>query len=207
MRHHQLLSPRWKSLAEDGKVQSHSYIAIGPPRKAVDCHPRLQEVHFRPRRSAPGAGPGFHRRLHFTNSLACREISHLRLPARFVRTLPEFHRVGIIENVAISRIAIQFVTGPPGNVAQVQQQHAAMAFRDGAIRRGAAANAVDKILHVRLIHADAGADDISRIDRRPRVLPLFSHDILLVVNGAIAAIQDSHCRRFQTPSPRAPCCR
>jgi hypothetical protein len=46
--------------------------------------------------------------------------SYFRFPARLVITPPQFHRSGILQNVTIRGVAIQFTPDPPSDVAQMQ---------------------------------------------------------------------------------------
>lgn len=91
--------------------------------------------------------------------------------------------------MAVLRVATQVSSAAPGDVSEVQQGDAVVAFLDGAVQLPAAAHRIDEIGDVRRIHPRAAAADGVRGVHHFGALGLLDDFSGLVVDDVVVAIQ------------------
>src|SRR4051794_33247172 len=81
--------------------------------------------------------------------------SHLGFKAGLILALPESHRLLVIENATVRRIAAKLVFGAIGNISQMAEHGSLVAFFDLAVQLGVATDRLKEVFIVHVILAFA----------------------------------------------------
>src|SRR6185369_16584236 len=88
--------------------------------------------------------------LRFMSRLLC--ASEVRRPALLIFAPPQLHCLGIVLNVPVLRIQMQFALNLPGDIGKLQHRNGDVAVRDGSAKFFAASNRGYKVGEVSVGH-------------------------------------------------------